>query len=285
MGKSENSIERNSYSKDYYEDEINLKDLINVLWKWWKLILAIFLVVLSIGAIYSFTATPVYQAQVKISLGNYLERNISGPIVSPEEAKEILTNGSLKDESGEHLPQVQGLAVSPITDTKFIRVTCKSGDPNEATAQLDTLAQFFTEQINEDFEQQQELMRLELQRVGADLVEVEETIKLNRKLMESLSEAESSGGVDLQQIRLLDALASFSAQREGLLDKKLQLEQELKTNQGAEVIGSATASSVPVSPRKKVNIAVSGALGLMLGVFAAFTVDYFRRNPLSTDND
>jgi uncharacterized protein involved in exopolysaccharide biosynthesis len=31
----------------------------------------------------------------------------------------------------------------------------------------------------------------------------------------------------------------------------------------------------PVSPRKKLNIAIAGVLGVMIGVFGAFAAEYF----------
>jgi uncharacterized protein involved in exopolysaccharide biosynthesis len=34
----------------------------------------------------------------------------------------------------------------------------------------------------------------------------------------------------------------------------------------------------PVAPKKKLNIAIAGMLGLMVGVFGAFLVEYFERD-------
>jgi LPS O-antigen subunit length determinant protein (WzzB/FepE family) len=64
------------------------------------------------------------------------------------------------------------------------------------------------------------------------------------------------------------------------LEKKSQSEQKLNSIESMQVLEKPAASSVPVSPNKKLNIVVAGVLGLMLGVFAAFIADYFRHNPL-----
>ena len=51
-----------------YDDELDLRDLILVLWNYRKLVVGIFLASLLIGAIISFAITPVYQVKAKISL-------------------------------------------------------------------------------------------------------------------------------------------------------------------------------------------------------------------------
>jgi len=48
-----------------------------------------------------------------------------------------------------------------------------------------------------------------------------------------------------------------------------------------EVLERPEAASSPMRPNKKLNIVLAGILGLMAGIFMAFIVDYFRRNPLN----
>ncbi len=288
MDKSEQSKSTKStrsFSESVYEDEINLRDLIGVLWNWRKLILAIFLVSLLIGAVYSFAATPVYQVQAKVSLGNYLDKTASRPLVSPEEAKEILSGSGFLEEALNGVPsKVQGLQVTPVTGTNIIKISCETNNPKQGEVLLNKITGCFTDQVSVEFEQQQNLMKSELKRIEADITEVNDNIKLNRELLSSFAKAEPPSAVEVQQeARLLDTLVSFSNQREVLMQKKLELEQKLKSNQGVQIIEKPAASSSPVRPRKKLNIALAGVIGLMIGIFAAFTVDYFKRNPLKTN--
>ena len=48
-----------------------------------------------------------------------------------------------------------------------------------------------------------------------------------------------------------------------------------QVERAAEVISPAVAPSEPVQPRTKLNIAIAGVLGLMVGVLGAFAVEYF----------
>ncbi len=281
MDKYEGSTGSCSYT-DVYEDEINMRDLISVLWNWRKLILAIFLVSLLIGAVYSFAVSPVYQVQAKISLGSLSEAR---QLISPETARELLLSSAFLEEALDGVPsKVQGLQVTPVTGTNIIIISFETKDPEQGKVLLNKITDCFTDQVSVEFEQQQNLLKSELKRIEADIIEVNDNIKLNRELLSSFAKTEPSSAVEVQQeARLLDTLVSFSNQREVLMQKKLELEQKLKSNKGVQIMEKPAASSSPVRPRKKLNIALAGVIGLMIGIFAAFTVDYFKRNPLKTN--
>jgi len=46
---------------------------------------------------------------------------------------------------------------------------------------------------------------------------------------------------------------------------------------GVDVISLAAVPIEPMQPKKKLNIVIAGVLGLMVGVFGAFVVEYFER--------
>ena len=48
------------------------------------------------------------------------------------------------------------------------------------------------------------------------------------------------------------------------------------TSGEVRLASQAAVPESPVGPRKKINTAVAGALGLMLGVFGAFAVEWWR---------
>ena len=55
------------------------------------------------------------------------------------------------------------------------------------------------------------------------------------------------------------------------------------------VVEAAIVPQVPIGPRRMVNVAIAGILGLMIGVFAAFAAHYLKDNrkieerPIGTD--
>ncbi|HHW41623.1 MAG TPA: hypothetical protein GXX19_10850 [Syntrophomonadaceae bacterium] len=276
----------------YYEEEIDLRDLLLVLWRYRKMILGIFLAAVIAAAVLSFVLPPVYQVKAVISLGN-ISGNTGQPttVISPAVAKEMLQSGDLFREAVESAgldlsdPLIrsckEGLKAEPVKDTNLIQVTMETRDPAKGREILDKMVAIFARKGGEGFNKQRELTESELKRVKADLADVDKNISSTKDALTALAGTANGLTVEMQRARLLDALSRFQDQREKLLDKKLSLEQSLNSSQGIEVIEKPAIPTVPVRPRKKLNIAVAGVLGLMVGVFAAFTLDYFRRNPLN----
>jgi uncharacterized protein involved in exopolysaccharide biosynthesis len=269
-------------STETYDDEIDLRDLILVIWRYWKLIVGFFLVFLLIGAVISFAITPVYQVQAKISIGNYaMDPESSEPQMTSETAREILTSSDFQEEAWGEGTNAGGLSVAPVQNTNILDITLNTSDPQQGEALLNKLINLFDERTGEQYERSIELFSDNLQFTEAELQEINQSINQTRGLLEN---TEASNISEIQQAGLLDTLSRFLQQRDKLLEKKLEAEQKLNTVESMQVLEEPAASSAPVSPNKKLNIVAAGVLGLMVGVFAAFTANYFRRNPLILNN-
>jgi uncharacterized protein involved in exopolysaccharide biosynthesis len=267
-----------SPSIDYYDDEIDLRDLIFVLWRYRKFILGIFLASLLIGVVISFMSTPVYQVQAKISLGNYAaDPDSSEPEISPETAREILLSSDFQKEAWGAGTNAGGVNVTLIEKTNILQITLETSESQQGEVLLNELIAHFNERTDDQYERSIELLNDAFQRTEGELQDIEKNIDQARELLENTSTSQ------IQQARLLDTLSRFLEQRDKLLEKKLQSKQKLIRIEHMEVLEKPKAPSSPVRPRKKLNITVAGILGLMVGGFAAFTVDYFKRNPLKAD--
>ena len=243
--------------------------------------MAIFLASLLIGTVISFAVSPVYQVQAKISIGNFAsEPDSTQPKITPETAKEMLLSNDLQEEAWGVGTNTGGLNVTPVANTNILEINLDTNDPQQGMVLLNKLIILFDEREGIQYERSKELLNNDLQRVDGELQEVNKSIKQTRDLLENLPSSTS----EIQQMGLLDTLSRFTEQRDKLLEKKLESEQKLNNIEGIKVLEKPEALSSPVKPRKKLNIAVAGVLGLMVGVFAAFTVDYFRRNPFITSD-
>ncbi len=276
------------------EDEIDLRDLLLVLWRYRKVIIGIFLVAVVAAAALSFMLPPVYQVKTVISLGS-MSGGTGQPIsvISPAEAVEMLESGDLFREAvaGVGLdmsdPVVSscedGLKVEPVKDTNLVQITLETRDPAKGQEILDELIKIFAGEVGEGFNEQRKLVEGELERVQADLADVEKNIESTKDALNALADSAGELSTELQRAGLLDALSRSQDLREKLLDKKLSLEQSLSSYRGIEVIEKPGVPTAPVRPRKMLNVAVAGVLGLMVGVFAVFALEYFRKNPLVFD--
>ncbi|KUK32084.1 MAG: Lipopolysaccharide biosynthesis protein [Thermoanaerobacterales bacterium 50_218] len=282
-----------------YEDEIDLRDIVLTLWKHRTLIAAVFLAaVLTSGVLSFFVLSPVYEVKAAISLG-YLPSIGENPIhplyTSPSYAREVLLSDDLLREviSGLNL-EVQpaefeafkeSIEVEPVKDTNMLRLTIETEDPAEGQRILNKMIEIFRSRSREQFQRQRELVEGELQRIASDLAELEQHIEATKETLAKLEGVGNSTVVELQRARLLDALSRFEEQRQGLLEKQALRLQELHGIEGIQVVESPHLPENPVRPRKVLNITVAGVLGLMVGVFAAFGVEYFRNNPLLSNTE
>jgi succinoglycan biosynthesis transport protein ExoP len=83
--------------------------------------------------------------------------------------------------------------------------------------------------------------------------------------------------IDAESERLTDARDLASETYRTLARKLEEARIAAREENGVLQVGSyAAAPEKPVSPRKLLNTAVAGALGLMLGVFGAFAVEWWR---------
>lgn len=272
---SDNS-KNTSPSPEYYDDEIDLRDLILVLWNYRKFVLGIFLASLLIGAVISFAITPVYQVKAKISLGNYAVDPDNGqPLMTPETAREILLSSDFQEEAWGHENNAGALNIAPVENTNILQFTLETSEPQRGVVLLNKLIAQFEEKTKEQYERSIELLNKDLQNTDGELQEINKSIAHTREILENTSASQ------LQQAGLLDTLSRFLEQRDKLSERKLKTEQKLNSIEGMEVLERPEAASSPMRPNKKLNIMLAGILGLMVGVFGAFTVDYFRRNPLT----
>lgn len=272
---SDNS-KNTSPSPEYYDDEIDLRDLILVLWNYRKFVLGIFLASLLIGAVISFAITPVYQVKAKISLGNYAVDPDNGqPLMTPETAREILLSSDFQEEAWGHENNAGALNIAPVENTNILQFTLETSEPQRGVVLLNKLIAQFEEKTKEQYERSIELLNKDLQNTDGELQEINKSIAHTREILENTSASQ------LQQAGLLDTLSRFLEQRDKLSERKLKTEQKLNSIEGMEVLERPEAASSPMRPNKKLNIMLAGILGLMVGVFGAFTVDYFRRKPLT----
>ena len=272
---SDNS-KNTSPSPEYYDDEIDLRDLILVLWNYRKFVLGIFLASLLIGAVISFAITPVYQVKAKMALGYYAVDPDNGqPLMTPETAREILLSSDFQEEAWGTGINAGVLNITPVEKTNILQITLETSDPEQGEVLLNKLITQLEEKTEEQYEKSIELLNKDLQNTDRELQEINKSIAHTWEILDNTSASQ------LEQAGLLDTLSRFLEQRDKLSERKLKTEQKLNSIEGMEVLKRPEAASSPMRPNRKLNIVVAGMLGLMVGVFMAFIVDYFRRKPIA----
>lgn len=269
------------------DDEIDLRELMETLWRHRWLITAVFAVAVLTAGIISFTMAPVYQVHATISPGRY-----DAPIyTSPGPIREVILSDDFMlgvvEDLNLDIPREEfgafkdAIGVEPVPDTDMFRITVETTDRAEGRAVLEQIFENFLERSRPHLERQRDLVTGQLETLQETLAQVDDNIDLADKL---LAQIEAGGGAgtlaqDFRRSQLLESRATFEQQRLDLLDRCLGLQRELNVLEGPQVIQSPQEPLHPIKPNQKLNMTLAGVLGLMVGVFLAFGVEFWRRKP------
>lgn len=276
----------------YYDDEIELRDLIRPLWRRRWLITGIFVLAVFVAGIWSYMMAPVYQVHALISLGKFNSSiyTSTGParevIVSDDFIREVAEELNLGIPNEQFRAFKDSIKVEAVSDANMLKISIETTDRAEGKAVLEQIFRAFYDKSYPEFEREEKLLRKQLATLQAALEDVEGRIATTAASLERIE----SGRLDtierdFRRSQLLESAQGFEEQRLALLDRALDLQKELNGLQTAKVIRSPREPITPVKPNKKMNVALAGVLGLMVGVFLAFGLEYARNNPLNLDED
>lgn len=151
-------------------DELNLKQLINIIWNGKKYIITIIVLAIFLGIGYSyFLVTPKYEASTTLVLAKAEEKatneistgitqtdlNINQNLVSTYRElirsktviREVMENLKIKDLKENTLKN--NITVSSVRDTELIEITVKDENPERATNIANEIAKVFTVHVAE----------------------------------------------------------------------------------------------------------------------------------------
>ncbi|WP_353928806.1 Wzz/FepE/Etk N-terminal domain-containing protein [Desulfofundulus kuznetsovii] len=272
----------------HLEEELDLRDLILILWKRRRLILGIFLAAVFAAAAISFIIPPTYEVSTIIALGVFPDPTYT----SQASAREILLSDELlltviKDLKL-NVPREkfrsfkEAIKVESIKDTNFLKISVQTPNRSEGKAIVEKMVELFKERSEPSYQQHRQLLANQLNSVRTRLSAIETDIKKTREVLNAIESASGISPVekDLRRSRTLEYLQSEESQRIELLDRYLALQKEINELKNVQVIRGAREPVYPVKPNKKLNVALAGMLGLMSGIFMAFILEYFQHNPL-----
>lgn len=255
------------------DQEMTLRDYWRVIVRRrWFVIVA---VVLATGAALglSLAQTPIYSASTELLVqprtAGGLFQNQMGSQASNDRTIQteiqVLTGETVRERVGEKLAldvRPPAATASSVSQTDVVRVTVRHTDPASAARLADAYAQAYIEIRREQ----------SVDELLAASVEIQQRIE----------------AIDDQ----LDALAADDPRRPSLLTQQatfrqtidqLQVDAALRTG-GASVIRPAEIPEAPVEPTPSRSAALAAVVGLLIGLGAAFLVDYTDRTVRNEDD-
>jgi len=267
------------------EEEIDLREYINVLLKRKGVIILIFLIAVIAAALVSyFVMPPVYQSSLIFSIAQIDNK----PTVNITESLEIIKSDIILDDVIKKMELKKEISTKElktsintesIKGTNLIRVSVMADSPERAKNIVEKVVEIFIEQ-NQDIyqgkikliEDRLKILKKQVAEFEVNIQEIEETKKKIANSKE-LSEAERQFQISL----LLSSSVGERNLYNSLTNQFNSLQANLENCKDFKIINYAQLPAAPIKPNKKLNILIAGVLGLFIGIFVAFFLEFWQK--------
>lgn len=278
------------------EEEIDLREYINVLIKRKGVIILIFLIAVITAALVSYFAlSPVYQSSVVFSIAlmdnrppttivAQVENDV--PVIKIHEALEVINSNLILDEvikrSDLNISSDQlrtRIEVENLKNTNFIKVSVEADSPEKAKKLAENIMKVFIEKNRHKYTEKIKLIEKRVKILEKEIAEFEKSIQeignAMKKIaaLKDLSEAERYFQTSL--------LLNSSSNERNLYNNSIYqintLHERLNNCQDFGIISYAQLPTAPIKPNKKLNILIAGVLGLFVGIFVAFFLEFWQK--------
>ncbi|MBU0694262.1 MAG: hypothetical protein KKC11_06285 [Candidatus Omnitrophica bacterium] len=264
------------------EDEINLRDYINVIIKRKKLILAIFFMAVVFSTVVSFRMPKVYEITSTIELGN-----LDGILISKEEAKDIILNKNsllslIKrlnlDIEGDSLEK--SIKTEKMDSPNLFKIAIKSSDVNTGFKIINAISANIITQGQSIYKERLLLKNERLEELNVEIKNAEDNIIRARNLISGISDSNniSQADISLRTILLQNTLPNYESNLIALRNQRNELKLSLVNAKDFKVFDAPIKPKNPIAPNKKRIVAIAGIISLMLGVFLAFFMEFWQKS-------
>jgi len=242
----------NQYSRNASEyEEIDLRDVFNVLIRKKKIIIFCAAAGLAAALAANAVSPRVYRAQTKIEVGSFEE--------SAGKAVSLADVAQLKDkiEQGAYGANDESsciLKATAASGSNVVAITAECADPSPAKNLLSQVAQNI-------------------------IAEHDKTIAARRQIIEDQVKNYQANAEEIKNSFQYSADRSCSTERylaaSTLKNRIIELEFALSQSDGTAVILAPAASESPIKPNRELNVSLGLILGLFAGIFAALAKNWW----------
>lgn len=305
-------------NQEYYDyEEIDLRDIFKVLKKWQKTIIAVTLGAVLLSGIMSwFIIKPVYEAKVVLSSAQNKQLDIYD--AEKYILKEESDVRKVKDQAVDlYIPQIDAAQYGEIAkggyilnrvvkkmnlnvtyyelsrqisierekDTNFVTIKVQDNDPEKAALIANAIAEelslYVKEKEAEGMKQSFNVLDKQLEAARQEMDQAVKQLK-DYKIKNSSSGTRAEEiAYEIDEQKLLAEVERKKDAVDLLEAKKMELkikEAFIKDQERVLVLSPAVVPEEPVKPKKMLNLAIAGVLGLMVSVFGVFLAEYLRED-------
>jgi capsular polysaccharide biosynthesis protein len=265
------------------EEEIDLREYINILLKRKGIIILIFLIAVITAALVSYFAiSPIYQSSAIFSVAQIDSR----AVININESLEIMRSNIVLDEvinrmglkeTAEQL-RLQ-IIVEGLKDTNFIKISAEHDTPEKTKSLVENIVDVFIEQNQDEYREKVKLVEDRLKTLEEQIAEFMKNIQEIEKTKKEIAASEelSEGEKQFQISLLLSSSVTERGLYNTLTDRASSLKTSLKSCEDFKIINNAQMPVSPIKPNKKLNILTAGVLGLFVGIFVAFFLEFWQK--------
>ena len=265
------------------EEEIDLREYINVLIKRKSIIILIFLIAVITSALVSyFVLSPVYQASTVFSVAKIDGR----AVINITEALEIMKSNVVLDEVIDRMDLEETakqlssqITTESIKGTNFIKVSVAADSPEKAKSLVENIVEVFIAQNQSEYREKIKLVEDRLKIIEEQIAEFEKNIQEIEKTKKKIATAEElpEGERQFQTSLLLSSSVTERELYNTLSEQANSLKTSLKNCEDFKIINYAQLPAAPIKPNKKLNTLIAGVLGLFVGIFVAFFLEFWQK--------
>ena len=261
------------------EDEIELRDIFRVLWKNRILIIGIFIISILVAGAIAFTTPSEYKVSTIVAMGNFEDPVYASPVsaksimLSDEFLLDVFLRLYSDATAVEFNAFKNGISVVPVDGSdRLVEISDETTDPHEGKTAVETMVIFYANRSNENYNEQRNILSRQLKATEERLYIMDMQINLTRDALMNIEDSSSSSAVqsEMRFSRTLDRLSDMETQRSELIERIQDLQKQLDLLKPLVVVQPAKEPVSPIGPQKASILATAGALGLVLGIFAAF---------------
>jgi len=265
-------------------EEVELIDYIRVIFKRKLWIFWIFLMAVLLGLIITLVSPKIYESRAIVELGKLNGSTIEGPEELIEVLKEkpalqeIAQLMGIEKASEQSLGRIKNdLSIKTKIGTNIIMISAQERSPEKAQETVQATADFIVERHLNIAHEKNLFLQARINEIENQIKSAEDRSKLLQLKIDQLgqpgSEAEAIAlGAYLQNQRF--ALESINDLKSDLGELKIKLIE----NKNSYISSSPTLPKRKIKPSLKLNLIVAGLLGIFIGLFWVFLLEWWQIN-------
>jgi len=238
---------------------------------------------------------PVYQSSTVFSIAlidnrpattivAQVENNV--PIIKISESLEVINSNLILDEvikrSDLNITSDQlktRIEAENLKNTNFIKVTVNANSAQKAKELAENIVKVFIEKNQNKYTEKTKIIEDRIKILEQEIVVSEKSFREIENAMKKISASKDLSEAEryFQTSSLLNLFSNEKNLYNNSIYQINTLRERLNNCEDFKIINYAQLPAAPIKPNKKLNILIAGVLGLFVGIFVAFFLEFWQK--------